>query len=65
MKNFIQKLINLTGYKLIKFTSIDKSNIDEIAKYLINIQTPVIFDVGANKGQSIKKYKKLYKDRFS
>ena len=62
MKNFIQKLINLTGYKLTKLTSIDKGDIDEITKYLINIQTPVIFDVGANQGQSIKKYKKLYND---
>jgi len=62
MKNFIQKLINLTGYKLMKLRSIDKDDRDGITKILIDNQKPVIFDVGANKGQSIDRYKKLFKN---
>tara|TARA_B100000029_G_scaffold481192_1_gene530017 strand:- start:2449 stop:3237 length:789 start_codon:yes stop_codon:yes gene_type:complete len=62
MKNFFQKILNLIGYKLLKIKSIDKDDTDEITKFLIDNQKPVIFDVGANKGQSITRYKKLFKD---
>ena len=62
MKNFIQKLINLTGYKLMKLRSVEKGDTDGMIKILIDNQQPVIFDVGGNKGQSIEKYKKLFKN---
>ena len=52
MKNLINKLINLFGYKIIKVSSIDKSDLNQITKILIQKPEPIIFDVGANKGQS-------------
>ena len=57
MKNIIQKLVNLFGYKIIKFKSY---NLDDITKFLITKSDLVILDVGANKGQSIARYKKLF-----
>lgn len=62
MKNFIQKIFNFFGYKCLKIKSIDKQDADGITKFLIDNQKPIIFDVGANKGQSIIKFKKLFKD---
>ena len=62
LKNFIQKLIKLLGYKVIKISSIDKSNLDDITKFIIKKSEPVIFDVGANVGQSIKRYKKIFEN---
>jgi len=61
MKNFIQKIINLTGYKLMKSKTTDATDLDKLNKSLITKLDPVIFDVGANKGQSITRYKKLFK----
>ena len=60
MKNLINKLINLFGYKIIKVSSIDKSDLNQITRILIQNPEPIIFDVGANKGQSIERYKKLF-----
>ena len=60
MKKFIQKLVNLFGYKFIKST--DVIDLDSLVKSLIVKSEPVIFDVGANNGQSIKRYKKLFQN---
>ena len=60
MKKFIQKLVNLFGYKVMKIISTDAADLDGLTKSLITKSDPVIFDVGANKGQSITRYKKLY-----
>ena len=60
IKNFIQKLIKLLGYKVIKSSSIDKSNLDDMTKLIIKKSEPIIFDVGANVGQSIRRYKKTW-----
>lgn len=37
-----------------------KFNKDKVIKLLVNNDTPIIFDVGANKGQSVEYYKKLF-----
>ena len=50
MKTFIQKIINLFGYKIMRVTSTDATDLDGLTKYLITKSDPVIFDVGANKG---------------
>ena len=60
MKNIIQKLVNLFGYKITKLKSTIPYNLDDITKFLITKSDPVILDVGANKGQSINRYKKLF-----
>ncbi|MDC0427058.1 FkbM family methyltransferase [Pelagibacteraceae bacterium] len=62
MKEFIQKIINLFGYKIMKINSTDDTDIDGTTKSLIAKSEPVIFDVGANKGQSITRYKKLFQN---
>lgn len=62
IKNILQKFINLLGYKISKIKTIDKHNLDEIIKYINEKEKPVIFDVGANKGQSIKRFKKMFKE---
>ena len=62
MKKLLQKIINLFGYKLLKVKSTDATNINDITKTLVKKSNPTIFDVGANKGQSIKRYKNLFKN---
>ena len=62
LKNFIQKLIKPLGYKIIKSSSIEKSDLDAMTKLVIKKSEPVIFDVGANVGQSIKRYKKIFEN---
>ena len=59
-KNLIQKIINFFGYKISKFKSVDVTDLDGITKILQNTEEPIIFDVGANKGQSIRRYKKIF-----
>lgn len=60
MKKFIQKIFNFFGYKVMKSRSIDISDLNLITQFLIIKSNPVILDVGANKGQSITRYKKLF-----
>ncbi len=62
MKKFIQKLVNLFGYKVMKIESTDATDLDSLTKSLITKSEPVIFDVGANKGQSITRYKRLFQN---
>ena len=62
MKKLLQKIINLFGYKLLKVKSTDATNINDITKTLVQKSNPTIFDVGANKGQSIKRYKNLFEN---
>jgi FkbM family methyltransferase len=62
MKKFIQKLVNLFGYKVMKIKSTDSTDLDGLTKSLITKSEPVIFDVGASKGQSITRYKKLFQN---
>jgi FkbM family methyltransferase len=50
------KILNLLELEIKKKTI---SN-EQIIKNLITIEDPIIFDVGANKGQSIIKYQKLF-----
>ena len=61
MKKFIQKIFHFLGYKVMKLESIDPADFDFLNRFLIAKSNPIIFDVGANKGQSITRYKKLFK----
>tara|TARA_A100001015_G_scaffold246870_1_gene283467 strand:+ start:80 stop:868 length:789 start_codon:yes stop_codon:yes gene_type:complete len=61
MKKIIKKILRSLGYNLSKIDSIDSPDLDEVTKSLIKKKNPIIFDVGANKGQSIKRYKKIFK----
>ena len=62
MIKFIQKIINLFSYKVMKIKSTDAKDLNGLTKFLITKSEPVIFDVGANKGESITIYKKLFQN---
>lgn len=55
IKSFMQSL----GYKISK-TEFYKDPFEDIKRLLKNKSTPVIFDVGANVGQSINRFKKKF-----
>jgi len=59
-RNIIQKIINFFGYKFTKFKTIDHIDLDLLTKFLTDTEKPIIFDVGANKGLSILRYKKIF-----
>ena len=60
IRNIIQKIINFFGYKVTKFKTIDHGDLNHLTKFLTDTEKPIIFDVGANKGQSILRYKKIF-----
>ena len=60
IKNIIQRIIDFFGYKITKSKTIDYVNLDHLTKFLTDTEKPIIFDVGANKGQSILRYKKIF-----
>ena len=53
IKNFINKILGLINLKIIKSTSIHKTEISKIIKLNTPSENSLIFDVGANKGQSV------------
>jgi len=58
MKSIIKKLFNLLGFEINRINK-KKLNFDDI--YLSIFQENItIFDVGANKGQSIERFKKIF-----
>ena len=60
MKKLLKKIFNLFGYKVSKNNSKDNFRFEDLTKILISKDNPLVFDVGANKGQSITKYKNLF-----
>lgn len=69
IKRKIHSLINFFGYKIQGARKTVKHNdFDSIIKFILNqiitnndkTKLPVIFDVGANNGQSIKRFKKIF-----
>ena len=63
IKNKIQSIFNFFGFKLEKIENKQFKNLDLYTKMLIP-GNPVIFDVGANQGQSILRYKRIYPKSF-
>ena len=62
IKKFVKKILKFVGYEVSKVNSIDSPDLDEITKSLIKKKDPIIFDVGANKGQSIERCKKIFRN---
>ena len=58
MKKVLKKILNLFGFKISRINSKNK-NFDEIYKLFLDTEI-IIFDVGANKGQSIERFKKIF-----
>ncbi len=62
IKKLVKKIFNLTGFEISrKFDEreIKTLTFDEIYKRKITNQSPIIFDIGANKGQSINRFLNL------
>lgn len=60
-KKIIKKIINILGFKISKINNKYKRlSFNDIHKIKINIENPIIFDVGANQGQSIQRFKKIF-----
>ena len=60
IKKNIKKIINALGFDLIRYDNEVKNlNFDQIIKQKLIKKNPIIFDVGANEGQSIEKYLKI------
>ena len=60
IKKFIKNLIRSLGYSIQKIPKeINEISINEILKHTLPTN-PIIFDVGANKGQSIRSFKKIF-----
>ncbi len=60
MKLLIKKFLNLFGLEIKKINN-TKLSFDDIYKSIFN-EKIIIFDVGANKGQSIERFKKIFPD---
>ena len=58
MKKVLKKILNLFGLEISRINS-KKLNFDEIYKLFLDTEL-IIFDVGANKGQSIERFKKIF-----
>jgi FkbM family methyltransferase len=59
MKNIVQKIFILFGYKILKLKT--SFEFDDIYKKIFgNKKKLIIFDVGANKGQSIERFLKIF-----
>jgi len=62
IKKLINQCLGLLGYKVVKkeYIHLDYTNLNENIKFLQKKNHPIIFDLGANRGQSIKRFKKIF-----
>lgn len=62
MKRILKRILNNFGLEVRRKPKHGKVlNYDDIYKKKINIDNPIIFDVGANKGQSVERFKNIFK----
>jgi FkbM family methyltransferase len=62
LKKLLKKFFNKLGFNITKINKeINNINFDDLLKKKI-IDNPIIFDVGGNRGQSIERFKKLFKN---
>ena len=64
---FVKKIISYSGYELRGIKPIvAHNNYDSIPPFLVSkilkCEEPIIFDVGANDGQSIERFKKFFQN---
>ena len=62
MKEQIQNFLEYFGYQIIKKNSENKHNLNHASKILTWKKKPIIFDIGANAGQSIERYNKIFEN---
>ena len=60
-KKIVKKIINIFGYEIKKKDlEIEELSFDQILKKKLIKKKPIIFDVGANNGQSIERFLNLF-----
>lgn len=59
MKNQIRKLINRMGYNIVPITPTGKNPISDMKMFLPNDE-PLIFDIGANIGQTVNRFRSAF-----
>ena len=60
INNFLKKITNFFGFDIIRVNNeIKNISFDEILQRRL-LNNPIIFDVGANQGQSIERFSKLF-----
>lgn len=60
MRKIIQRFVNFFGFKVVKIKEKKYREFDQILKKVLKKNNNIIFDIGANKGQSIYRYRKLF-----
>jgi FkbM family methyltransferase len=61
IRKSIKFFFNILGFDILRINSkYKKLSFDNIHKKITNCNNPIIFDVGANKGQSIKRFRKIF-----
>lgn len=60
IKTILQKIVNSFGYKISKNKKNKFKNFDLILKKILNFNNVNIIDIGANKGQTIERFKKIF-----
>lgn len=58
LKKTINLILSRFGYKFSRINQ--REDILTLTKYIIKKKTPIIFDIGTHKGETLKKFKKLY-----
>lgn len=63
MRKIINNILSIFGYNIIKKKNFDKiyRTLDDSIKSLINNKNPIIFDVGAHEGETIKRFLRIFK----
>ena len=63
LKDRLKKIINYFGYDIQKIDkNIKRLSFDDILNLKTKNKKPMIFDVGANIGQSIERFKNIFPD---
>ena len=57
-------MFNALGYSISKADGFKSVTFDDINKIQIEKTNPIIFDVGANEGQSIERFQNLFPESF-
>ena len=55
MKRLLKKIIKFLGYEIIKY----RFTLNDSLKNLIRKENAIVFDIGANKGQSIERFNQI------
>jgi FkbM family methyltransferase len=64
MKKIIQIFANFFGFKIVKIIKKEYREFDQILKKILKNNNNIIFDIGANKGQSLQRYRKLFNNTY-